>query len=196
MKESLDTLLEVLRDIHPDFRLLSTDKIEVAEWVRWKCRYGCKAYGKHLNCPPYVPAVEETKRLIRSYRTAIIVKFDAQPTPNVHPSHIHHLLWDAIIKFYDTMYELERHAYLSGYYKAFAMVGLCCAYCDKCISERGRATLDQKPLLLCEHSHKMRPGMEACGIDVFKTVRNAGYAIETLKSPDEPMTFFGLLLIE
>jgi hypothetical protein len=38
--------------------------------------------------------------------------------------------------------------------------------------------------------------MEACGIDVFKTVRKAGYEIEVRTSPQEQIIFFGLLLIE
>lgn len=196
MKENLDTLLEDLRQIHSDFKLISADKIEVAEWVRWKCRYGCKAYGKHLNCPPYVPAVEETRELIQCYENAIVARFDAKPNPDVPPSHIHHFLWDAIKELYDTMFEFERHAFLSGYYKAFAMVGLCCAYCDECIPERGKSVLDQAPKRFCEHQHKMRPAMEACGIDVFRTVRNAGYELEVLRSPSEKITFFGLLLLE
>lgn len=38
--------------------------------------------------------------------------------------------------------------------------------------------------------------MEACGIDVFKTVRTAGYELEVCPSSRAKITFFGLLLIE
>ncbi|MGB2841124.1 MAG: DUF2284 domain-containing protein [Halobacteriota archaeon] len=210
MKKDLDTLLEELTEIHSDFKLIPTDTIEIGDWVRWKCRYGCKAYGKHLNCPPYVPSPEETRKLIKCYERALVARFDAKPNPGVQPSHIHHFLWDAIKEFYDTMFELERYAFLSGYYKAFAMVGLCCAYCDECLPEQrdlspyracwvvvqSPTVLDHVPKRFCEHQHKMRPGMEACGIDVFKTVRNAGYELEVLTSPYEKITFFGLLLLE
>lgn len=196
MKEDLDVLLDALKKVHSDFKLVSTDKIEVAEWVRWKCRYGCKAYGKHLNCPPYVPSPEETMKLIACYDKAVVVRFDAEPNRDVPPARIHHFLWDAITELYDTMFEFERHAFLSGYYKAFAMVGLCCAYCGECIPEQKDTVLDNAPKRFCKHQNKMRPAMEACGIDVFKTVRNAGYGVEVLSSPDEPITFFGLLLLE
>jgi predicted metal-binding protein len=163
MKKDLDTLLEELTHIHSDFKLISTAKVEVGDWVRWKCKYGCKAYGKHLDCPLYVPSPEETRKLVRCYEKAIVARFDAKPNLEVQPSHLHHFLWDAIKVFYDTMFEMERHAFLSGYYKAFAMVGLCCAYCDGCIPERENF-LDQAVKRFCEHQHKMRPGMEACGI--------------------------------
>ncbi len=196
MKKDLDTLLEELADIHSDFKLVSTDKIEVADWVRWKCRYGCKAYGMHLNCPPYVPPPEETRKLINCYERAILARFDAKPNPEVQPSHMHHFLWDAIKELYDTMFEMERDAFLAGYYKAFAMVGLCCTYCDECIPERRDFVLDQVPKRFCKHQHKVRPGMEASGIDVFKTVRNVGYEVEVLTSPYEKINFFGLLLLE
>ena len=196
MKKNFDTLLEELQKIHADFRPITPDKIEVAEWVRWKCKYGCKAYGKHLNCPPYVPSVEETKKLMSCYEKALIARFDAQPNRDVPPARIHHFLWDAITDLYDTMFEFERHAFLSGYYKAFALVGLCCSYCEECIPEPKASVLDQAPKRFCVHPHKMRPGMEACGIDVFKTARNAGFDLDVLTSSDEPITFFGLLLID
>lgn len=196
MKKGLDTLLEELTRIHPEFELISADMIEVADWVRWKCRYGCKAFGKHLNCPPHVPSPDETRNLIQCYERALVARFDAKPNLDVPPSHIHHFLWDAIKELYDSMVALERHAFLSGYYKAFAMVGLCCSYCDECIPERRDFVLDHVPKRFCVHQEKMRPGMEACGIDVFKTVRNAGYEVEVLTAPYEKITFFGLLLLD
>ena len=48
MIEDLESLLSDLRLIHNDIKPISTDKIAVADGVRFKCRYGCRAYGKHL----------------------------------------------------------------------------------------------------------------------------------------------------
>ena len=67
MEKDLDMLLEELTLIHPDFKLISSDMVEVGNWVRWRCRYGYKAYCKHLNCPPYVPIAgryEETDTVL------------------------------------------------------------------------------------------------------------------------------------
>nr|CBH36929.1 hypothetical protein BSM_04060 [uncultured archaeon] len=152
MKKDLNTLLDELTHIHPDFKRIHADKVEVGDWVRWKCKYGCKAYGKHLNCPPHVPSPDDTRKLIRCYEHAIVVRFDAKPNREVQPSHVHHFLWDAIKAMYDTMFELERHAFLTGYYKALAMVGLCCAYCDECIPERRDSCLDHAVKGYCKLS--------------------------------------------
>ena len=196
MEKSLDALLEELGHIHPDFKRIPADMVEVGDWVRWKCMYGCKAYGKHLGCPPYVPSPEETRKLIKCYEKAIVARLVAKPNLEVPPAHIHHFLWDAIKELHDTMFEFERHAFLSGYYKAFAMGALPCSYCTDCLPERAGFVLDQASKRFCEHQHKVRPSMEACGIDAFKTVRNAGYEVEVLTSPPEKITFFGLLLLE
>jgi predicted metal-binding protein len=196
MKKDLSSLLADLSAIHRDFKLIHAREIEVAEWVRWKCRYGCKAYGKHLGCPPYTPAVEETRKLVQCYERAIVVRVEACPDPSVPPSSIHHHLWNSIKQLHDTIFALERQAFLAGYYKAIALGGLPCSYCDDCLPERPDVRLDHAAKRFCLHQDRMRPSMEACGIDAFATVRRAGYEVEVLTSPEQPITLFGLILLE
>ncbi len=195
MKKSLENLMEELRKINPDFRVISTESIVVSEWVRWKCMFGCKAFGKHLNCPPFVPPVEETRKLLKCYKTAIIARFEAKPDYSQPPERIHHFIMETLREFYDRMFEMERIAYLSGYYKAFALYALPCPYCDPCVAEK-LEIIDQDPKRYCKFPHKVRPAMEATGIDVFQTVRNAGYDLEVLASPTDKILFYGLLLLE
>jgi predicted metal-binding protein len=161
----------------------------------WKCRYGCRAYGKHLTCPPYTPKPEETRKLLEEYKKAIIARFDVKPNRKVSHRNLHHFLWNAILKMHDTMFELERFSFISGYYKAFALTALPCSYCEDCIPEKEKL-MDNIPKRLCEHQDKARPSMEGCGIDVFSTARSVGYEIEVLTSPDQKTAFFGLLLLE
>ncbi|MDD3974717.1 MAG: DUF2284 domain-containing protein, partial [Methanothrix soehngenii] len=68
--EDRNRILFELQSIHPDIRPISTDLIVVADWVRLKCRYGCRAYGKHLCCPPFAPSPEEMRRVVSEYKTA------------------------------------------------------------------------------------------------------------------------------
>jgi len=48
----------------------------------------------------------------------------------------------------------------------------------------------------CCHTEQARPSMEACGIDVFKTARTAGYPIEVVKDHNCTQNYYGLLLLE
>jgi hypothetical protein len=38
--------------------------------------------------------------------------------------------------------------------------------------------------------------MEACGIDVFATVRKHGFTIDVVRTPSDPQHYFGLVLVE
>ena len=48
----------------------------------------------------------------------------------------------------------------------------------------------------CNFPGKTVPAMEACGIDVFATVRANGLEIHTLRDPGEVQNHFGLVLVE
>lgn len=77
-----------------------------------------------------------------------------------------------------------REMFLDGYYKTIAFGSGPCTLCKECNSDG------------CNFPEKIAPSMEACGIDVFQTVRNNGYEIETLRSQKETMNHFGLILVE
>jgi predicted metal-binding protein len=78
---------------------------------------------------------------------------------------------------------LEREMFLGGFYKAFAMGSGPCALCAEC----GET---------CRHPEIARPAMEACGIDVFLTVKSAGFPLEVLKTRSGKQNCYGLVLIE
>ncbi|MGQ9628761.1 MAG: DUF2284 domain-containing protein [bacterium] len=78
---------------------------------------------------------------------------------------------------------LEREIFLDGYHKAFGMGAGPCDLCDKCPK-------------FCRYSDRARPSMEACGIDVFSTVRNNGFPIEVLKTSDCKPDYYGIVFIE
>ncbi|MBN1914045.1 MAG: hypothetical protein JW788_06565 [Candidatus Omnitrophica bacterium] len=60
-----------------------------------------------------------------------------------------------------------------------------CRLCKECDLKGG-----------CRHRDKVRPSMEACGIDVFTTARNNGFTINTLDSYKCKANYFGLVLID
>jgi len=135
-------------------------------WVRWKCRYGCGCYNSSLTCPPLSPAPEETRRVLDEYTRAVL--FEAARR---EPKRI--------------AVELERELFLAGYYKAFGLGAGPCRLCSNCALDKG-----------CRHPDEARPAMEACGIDVFATVRRHGFTIDVVRCESDPQHYFGLVLVE
>ncbi len=87
-------------------KIIDTETVVVAEWVRWKCQYGCPLFEKDPFHPPVAPDAESTKKVLGEYTKAIFLN-----GPNGQT------LSEAAVK-------LEGEAYHRGYYKAFALVAL------------------------------------------------------------------------
>ena len=95
-------------------KVIAPSSIVAAEWVRLKCQFGCDGYGQSLTCPPYSPTAEVTRRVLASYKKALLVHGDEYT--DIH----------ALIP------ALEREIFLDGYYKAFGMAAGPCQLCAKC----------------------------------------------------------------
>ncbi|MGE5572026.1 MAG: DUF2284 domain-containing protein [Bacteroidota bacterium] len=148
-------------------RLVSPSSVVTGEWVRLKCQYGCDGYNQCLTCPPYSPTPSTTRKMLEEYDTMILVH-----------------LPDDWRRLREIMASLEREAFLMGFHKAFAMGSGPCHLCDPCPQRYP-----------CVHPEAARPSMEACGIDVYTTARNAGFAIEVVASRGSATNYFGLLLV-
>jgi predicted metal-binding protein len=199
MNKDLESLLSELKTVHEDLRLIPTEIIVVADWVRLKCRYGCDNYGKHLCCPPFSPTPQETRAILSEYRNAALARFEAKPDSKLTPKHAVKALSNSVVKMQKTVAELEKTAFLAGCYKAFGMNAMPCALCETCVIEEIQKK-DQAVFELdgvkCKNKEIMRPSMEACGIDVFKTLQNAGYRPHVLKDCKETVELFGLILLD
>jgi predicted metal-binding protein len=78
----------------------------------------------------------------------------------------------------------ERRIFLAGFYKAFGRGNGPCGLCVNCNLKR------------CTRTERARPAMEACGIDVYATVRANGYPINVVKDYSGDADYHGLVLIE
>jgi predicted metal-binding protein len=87
-------------------KIIDVETVVVAEWVRWKCQYGCPLFEKDPFHPPFAPDATSTKRVLGEYTKALLLN-----GPNGQT------LSEAAVK-------LEGEAYHRGYYKAFALVAL------------------------------------------------------------------------
>jgi predicted metal-binding protein len=141
-------------------------EVVTAEWVRWKCRYGCDGFGSSFVCPPHTPPPAETRAMLDGYKAAILFEMPSGSTKEIAVG-------------------LEREIFLSGYYKAFGMGSGPCELCESCSFDKG-----------CRHPEEARPAMEACGIDVFATARKHGLSIDVVRRRRDPQHYLGLVLIE
>ncbi len=151
-----------------DSKVIDVKTIKTAAWVRYKCQFGCSGFGDTLTCPPNSPRPDQTQKILDSFHKAILVHW--------HDRHA---------DISDIVAEIEKEAFLAGYYKALGMGAGPCRLCDRC-NLKGE----------CRHPEDARPSMEACGIDVFSTARNNGYKIDTVGSMNCKANYFGIVLIK
>jgi len=151
-----------------DARVISASDVVVAEWVRLKCQFGCDGYGQCLVCPPYSPKPDQMRRVLAGYRRGLLLHFEPPAT---------------VMK---VVVELEREVFLRGGWKALGFGAGPCGLCRTCPVPDGP----------CAFPGRARPSMEACGIDVFSTAKNAGFPLEVVRTRRQRPDYYGLILLE
>lgn len=151
---------------------INTDSIVIEPWTRLKCQFGCPNYKKTLTCPPYTPKAEEMVEMINSYKTAILFQISLA---NVG---------DDLGAISSLSREIEVQCSKLGFYKSFGLGAGPCRICKKCNIEE------------CIHPDLARPAMEACGINVHKTIENNGYDILAIDKENNSYFCYGLVLLE
>jgi predicted metal-binding protein len=149
-------------------RMISPADVETSAWVRLKCQYGCDGYGLCLVCPPFTPTPEQMRQVLDGYKRAVLIHFESDADAK------------AIVA------DLERKIFLLGFWKAFGLGAGPCYFCNECDVEEKQ----------CRYPQRARPSMEACGIDVFTTVKKFGLPIEVVRTTRQCPNYYGLLLID
>ncbi|MFK5952821.1 MAG: DUF2284 domain-containing protein [Desulfobacterium sp.] len=147
---------------------ISSETVVTAPWVRKKCQWGCGGFGKNLQCPPQGMSHEETREMIDSYDTLLLL----EGTP---PGKA----------FHKKLLALEKTAFLAGFHKAFVFGAGPCTLCPQC-PEDGT----------CRHHDLARPAMEASGIDVYETAARAGISLKPVQEKMDYVKYMGLLLLK
>jgi predicted metal-binding protein len=162
-----------------DFRWIDPAEIVVAEWVRMKCLYGCREYGRNAACPPNAPPLDACARFFREYERAAVFHFakTVDRPEDRHP-------WSRKLSL--ELLELEHEVFKAGWFKAFLIFFDSCGICLECTGER----------TTCKEPKLARPTADALGVDVFSTVRKLGYPIEVLSDYDQEMNRYAFLLVE
>lgn len=151
-----------------DAQLVSSDDIVFDIRANLKCGWGCdRSIRTSIRCDDRGTSPHERVQMVKQYHKILLLH-----------SNNSHLLSKTIL-------ELERLAFLDGYYFAIAL--RTCNLCAECQALKGKQ---------CLYPNKVRPCETMFGIDVYKTVRQLGLPCETLQNEEDPQNRYGFLLID
>jgi predicted metal-binding protein len=162
-----------------DFKWIAGRDVQVREWVRFKCMFGCGSYGKKGGCPPAVPSIPQCRELFNEYEHILVIHLSAtfaHPDERKEFSRKHNA----------ELLKLERAVFLAGHHKALLLFMDECRVCAECPGTR----------LECRNPRLSRPCPEALGVDVFSTVQSIGFSIEVLTDYTKTMNRYSFLLVE
>jgi len=108
-------------------KVIRARDVVTGEWVRWKCQFGCGAWGSSLVCPPNTPTPEQTRRMLDEYKHAVLFEAGRREPKKIAVA-------------------LEREMFLSGYYRALGLGAGPCPLCGECAFDKG-----------CRHPDEARP---------------------------------------
>jgi predicted metal-binding protein len=133
-----------------------------------KCRWGCEYFSPDsIRCGMRDTTYQERVEMVKSYSHILLIHSrDARE------------LSTAVL-------EIERKAFLDGYYFAFAI--RTCNLCKVCADKKGNP---------CPTPEKIRPCDQSFGIDVYKTARNLGLPCNVLQSKNDIQNRYGFVLLD
>lgn len=163
-----------------DGRIIATNKVVVENRVVLKCKYWCEGYGANWSCPPLVPSPDEFRSILREYKYAMVAKFKCSAKVS---EEIRSLLvsreplgtrgrelegfyrsWgEDKRKAHRSLLKLEKFAFTKGFALALGLRPGSCNLCTQCDVK--------KP---CVHPESLRFPPEAVGVNLIKTLQNAG----------------------
>ena len=160
----------------------SPDKIAVAEWVLLKCQYGCSCYSTNWTCPPMTPDPGRARAILNEYSLALFLIGSRNCSDfyldNSRKRANQVRCWKGTIL-------LERMLFLEGYYKAFSLVGECCALCKRCAYPDA-----------CRFPQEKRPAVESFSIDVIGTLHNLDTNSTVATNLDDNFNYYSIILLE
>ena len=147
-------------------KVVLTQTISIANWVKLHCQFGCSQYAKLLTCPPCTPDSEEMAEILNEYEKALLI--NANLGANVQ----------------EIVVSLENSFKKKGYFKAFALGAKPCDLCNPCTVST-----------FCQYPEKARPTLQACGIDVQSTIDKNGWTDLSNQIPCSDSHTIGMVLL-
>jgi len=196
-EEEFEALIEIaIRAGATAAKIIPTKMVVVDERVRLKCEVPrCSGYGQYLTCPPHVMSVDQFSTILSKYEHCLLIQVEAKDIDSTDKgdgridnnviSEIKDLHRPYKLKLLEIIETVEASAFKKEMRFATGFVGGNCILCDSCIEDKSSDA--------CRNPFRARPAMEAVGIDVFLTARNAGLPIHLSSSNNVLWT--GLVLL-
>ncbi|MGA8571140.1 MAG: DUF2284 domain-containing protein [Desulfobaccales bacterium] len=167
-----------MESIHP----FSTEDIIVAEWVSLKCLYGCSRYNRSWCCPPATPGPDKVRQILAEYSQALLLQ-SSHYLPQFYRDDDSRKR-STLVRCWKGTVGLERLLFLSGYHKAFSLVGESCALCKKCVYPSN-----------CRFPQEKRPSLESFSIDVVGTLQRLGIEPKVASDVKEAFKYYAVILV-
>jgi len=134
-----------------------------------KCIFGCGDFGRNHTCPYQKSPLnmKEYEEIFSRYKWGVIIGCADKPTSQ------------------KISFEVERAAFLDGYYFAFSLSD--CGLCKEC------SKIDDEP---CRLPAKARPAFHAVGIDVFKTVHKFNLPLAVAQTMESEVNWYSAVFVE
>jgi predicted metal-binding protein len=158
------------------------DKIEVAQWVRLKCQFGCCQYNSNWCCPPVSPDLKKVDAILREYSKALLL-IGSRQCKNFYLSNARRRAGQ--VRTWKEVMEIERKLFLEGYDKAISLVSGACALCKKCTYPKS-----------CRFPKERRPPIEAFSIDLIGTLKNIGIHTPVAQEPQDTFKYYAIILLQ
>ncbi len=179
-----------------DSKIIMADIIPVDDRVTLKCKIPvCFGYGTSINCPPYTLTPSKLRGLMSKYKNAIFFKLEVNPKVIVRNRETIQERVGVYKKIFEIVNSIESMAFYDGYYLA---IGFAAGSCKStyCYNVECSALKSER----CRHELKVRPSIEAVGIDVYKLATRVGWDVYPIGSDCDPQdipkgSLMGLILI-
>lgn len=187
--ESVEEVLEGIKDkaielgshgkMRVEAKVISASQITVDERAKYKCYYPmCRWFGSNIMCPPLTPMADDVRQLVGRYKHAVLLRVLGKAEHFTTEGWQRRLNHKYFMKLNNLVHMVEAYAQRKGNYLAIGFGAGHCRLCGleinpdvKCVAV-GKGGTDYTK---CPYPLRLRPAMEAMGIDAFETASNVGW---------------------
>ena len=168
MKNNYDKLVEKALEMGATgAKLIDPQQVVFDPRSHFKCRFGCKRWGRHWTCPPHVTLTQEQfDEAFARYQAGLIIQ---SPGPK---------------QAQEITLAMEKQAMLE-HKSLFALALVMCVQCAECAYPEP-----------CLFPHLARPSMDCYGMDISATVESLGFKVAFDTKGESLPAWYSMVLLD